>query len=90
MLKSCNVHLWQFGIVLFIDDSIHDNDARSNNNMDHDLSKQQSCQYGFNLDDVRTDYENINQQQFLLQLTNFIHAAQLNKTTTFSLLSLVK
>jgi hypothetical protein len=41
-------------------------------------------------DDAQTDYENLNQQRFLSQLTNFMHAAQLNKTNSSSLLSLLR
>jgi hypothetical protein len=37
-----------------------------------------------------SDYENVHQHHFLAQLIHFIHAAKLNKTTTTSLLSLLR
>ena len=73
-----------------IADSISDNDTHPNDCMNQLLSEEQLCQTTFDVDSILSDRDNANQQQFFSQLVNFIHDAKLNKTTTRSLLTLLR
>lgn len=55
--------------------------------MGYDLFKEYSDKIDFH---VLSDYDNIYHQQYFSHLVNFIHAANLNKTTTQLLLKLLR
>lgn len=75
---------------LSIDDDVNENLPELTNHTDRILFTQQSFQFEFDSDGGSINQENIQQQQFLSQLTDFIHTAHLNKTTTSILLSLLR
>ena len=69
---------------------MYENRHELTHHIDRILSAQQSSQFDFDSNAVSINPENIQQQQFLSQLTDFIHTAHLNKTATSILLSLLR
>ncbi|CAF2923954.1 unnamed protein product [Rotaria sp. Silwood2] len=71
------------------DNGIYDDNIQPNEDIYSLLFEDNSYQSDFNVT-LSSDYENVHQHHFLSQLIDFIHTAKLNKTTTTSLLSLLR
>ncbi|CAF4711595.1 unnamed protein product, partial [Rotaria sp. Silwood1] len=71
------------------DNGIYDDNIQPNEDIYSLLFEDNSYQSDFNVN-LSSDYENVHQHHFVSQLIDFIHTAKLNKTTTTSLLSLLR
>ncbi|CAF2985812.1 unnamed protein product, partial [Rotaria sp. Silwood2] len=73
-----------------IGNSVVDYDDESNDGMSLSADENNSPEPNFNTNNISIDHENIHQHNFLSELVQFIHAGNLNKSTTTSLLSLLR
>ena len=80
--------------MFFIGGSISDIDDDDDNELNNTLNlasdQENSYELDFDVNNMSIDAESIHQQRVLSQLIEFIHTAKLNKSTTTSLLSLLR